>query len=270
MGKFPNIKIFDVTPEELLQRGPFTLHATNGVAVSCVDGVYVLETGEALNLEVKHLALHEKDRYFRYHLRMLLSRAEEATVEMVGDSCYLCNTGCARLTSNISGGDRIASGCCKNCHAFSCGHHAMRDAEVPEYRCIECDPAMLAASARVASPDEIGAPELSSEPASVIDAVAAGCEQWRSGRDPADWAITDIDDFRRRRPGYGDEFFADLERVQVSFTQEFSSLNELPPLPQRLVKLALFVCHRFELGQGAVGRDLSELMRHVEWRYEHA
>lgn len=124
--------------------------------------------------------------------------------------CHGCATGVGLLTVP-KGLPGDALGTCVNCHALACGWHGHRDPNVPEYMCVECDPALLVASssqiARTTGTDHDPPPP---------DALLASFSYHRfDGTDGSWelWIVRSLDHFQDRRPGYGPQFF---ERVRNS------------------------------------------------------
>ena len=182
---------------------------------------------------------------------------------MSGADCEACNAGQPVVAAPI-GAKGHPSGCCLNCHALACDHHGLRDGGVPEYRCVQCDPSLLSASAVVQAQAHPGAGQGITEE---LADVAAGYFRYRTEQfaENRRWVVPTVEQFMERRPGYGEEFFREFYRVEpkplsVEVPSEQSlarSLQALPPESAELLQLALFICLRFEL----VGRGADPVLR---------
>ncbi len=172
-------------------------------------------------------------------------------VAMAGANCHGCVTNIGTLQQPV-GNRQEPFGACRNCSAFACGHHGHRDPHVPEFICVECDPKLLAASAAAIASQAAAAP--------VIQALRAGYHL--SMAPPERWAIASLDDFQRRRPGYGIEVVnrARELRWNVAWVE-----NLVIPRPgQELLMLAGLIARRLRLPEGDLPRPLQGIWRSVE------
>lgn len=179
-------------------------------------------------------------------------------------NCYPCTAKVKLLASGIgTKGDPI--GCCRVCHVLACGHHAHRDASVPEYICVECDPNLLAASAgAMAPPDNPIADELASYylfgPAGRIN------ERWHLFRS--------LDDFWVRRPRYGEQLIGKIQNLHLSSAPwevqdaRAKAALELPSESQALLVAAIVISEIYRLDSSP------KLLKEIEhllpsgWRWE--
>ena len=132
---------------------------------------------------------------------------------MAGTECWACLTAVATLRAGL-GTTGDPSGCCRNCHALACGHHGQRDASVPEFVCVECDPALLAASAAAIAGPAVGPAPGGSGSAAAMTLLR---ELDRTGRahDTAERRegaphFRSLHDFIARRPNYGHDVLGQL------------------------------------------------------------
>jgi len=122
-------------------------------------------------------------------------------------SCYPCTMNAKLLASGVGlAGDSI--GCCRVCHVLACGHHAHRDAKVPQFICVECDPKLLAASAGANLPPD--------------NPLAGELRFYNFQEDfrafAAGYLFRSLEEFIERRPRYGEDFVSRVR--QVHFTSE--------------------------------------------------
>jgi hypothetical protein len=161
-------------------------------------------------------------------------------------SCYSCETKVKHLASGI-GTISNPIGCCHICHVLACGYHAHRDASVPEFICVECDPNLLAASAGMMAPvDSSIAQELASY------YLFSGPPFRETTKDNL---FRSVNDFIERRPRYGDEFLGKLH--QVHFTSQPWEVSEgpgraalqLPEESKDLLAAAVALSHFYNVQQ---------------------
>lgn len=130
---------------------------------------------------------------------------------MSGARCQSCANGIGALAKPVGNKDEPL-GTCRNCHSLACGHHAHRDPNVPEFICVECDPSLLAASAAkiVATRVHLNSP--------LLERLLAG---YHLSALPSEyWAVSSLEDFQRRRPGYSqDIFYIARNRASLNFEQ---------------------------------------------------
>ena len=153
-------------------------------------------------------------------------------------SCQACAANIGRLTSGI-GTLGMGIGACVNCHSVTCGWHGHRDANVPEFICVQCDPSILAASAAFLS----DAPD---------DSIASAARTYFRYPSVGLWLVQSVEEFIERRPGYGVSFFADL---QPRFDSGRSDV------PGQLVAAAIRIISVLEIPDSAAPHSLVELLR---------
>lgn len=56
----------------------------------------------------------------------------------MGSNCFWCASGINGSVPSPVGAQQDALGCCVQCQVFSCGHHAIRDVAMQEYKCYRC------------------------------------------------------------------------------------------------------------------------------------
>jgi hypothetical protein len=219
--------------------------------------------GELENyLECPGLSEGESKRFLQSMLKEI-KRIERESAEakrgrllMSGSDCVACNAKHGVLAAAV-GTKGNPSGCCVNCHAFSCEHHGIRDSSVPEYRCVQCDKNLLCASA-VVQAQTTNSQGITAELAD----VAAGYTRYRTEQlaPSSRWVVRTVDQFIERRPAYGEEFLSQFYRANPRLNPQKEpshesiawSLQWLPTESAKLVRLALFICREFELvGLGA-------------------
>jgi hypothetical protein len=139
--------------EELFAAGGLSISARDILSVAKrADGSYGYSPGETLTgLHTWMLAVHGSP--FNRELRMMLQGAAQGAAtrtggSMTGTDCQACLAGEPTMGAP-KGTKGQPSGACRNCSAFICEHHGQRDAGVPEFRCVQCDPKLLKASAVV-------------------------------------------------------------------------------------------------------------------------
>lgn len=108
-------------------------------------------------------------------------------------TCEACAAGIGTMPNPI-GDHGEGIGTCMNCHSHACGDHGHRDANVPEFICVECDPSLLVASAAVLGRDQ-GLPT----PAS-LDAAARTYHRYPES---GPWVVRSVEEWQTRHGGYG-------------------------------------------------------------------
>jgi hypothetical protein len=108
--------------------------------------------------------------------------------------CYWCKVGKSYIPIAVGSTDNPI-GCCENCYVFACGHHAQRDPKKQVFQCLDCDPKMLTASAQALVDAEGDTPGVETARVGRVTLIYDG--------DDGDY-FTSFDDFRIRRPGYGE------------------------------------------------------------------
>lgn len=157
--------------------------------------------------------------------------------------CHSCVTGQGTISGSIGQTDEPFA-TCRTCGIFSCGHHGYRDKSVPAFICVQCDPALVTASAGYA-------PSGSSD-----------------GRFPPGLLFESLEEFKRRRPGYGDDVFASIDSAITAITAwndpRWWSLDRppsnLPPEKLRLLVAAGVLLRKITPDQ-ATGNDAPLLYR---------
>ena len=149
---------------------------------------------------------------------------------MSGTGCHACLTGVKTLVLGVgSAGEPL--GCCRRCHALACGYHAHRDAGIPEYICVECDPNLLAASAGAGAPpdnplrDELVSYYFPPEYGSFLQSS----RPFRS-----------LEDFLERRPGYGGQWVGKVRNLVLDpWKANDTRMRAVVELPQRSKELLM-------------------------------
>jgi hypothetical protein len=152
---------------------------------------------------------------------------------MTGTDCQACLAGEPTMGAP-KGTKGQPSGACRNCSAFICEHHGQRDAGVPEFRCVQCDPKLLKASAVVIAQGTAGPDSATPQ----LRTAALGYQEYRTRPDaPAHWAIQSVEDFWARRSAYGPDLmheFADTRLTTADGTDPESAATQglLAGLPE--------------------------------------
>jgi len=124
--------------------------------------------------------------------------------------CYCCKTSSKQLPSGVGiAGTPLAA--CKRCGSFSCGCHGHRDASVPEFVCVLCDPSLLTSSA-LQLDDSSAAP-------SIITTIGIRTV-WRYPEFPFD----SLEDFIARRPLYGAKLHRSMRNARIDFSKAANDL----------------------------------------------
>jgi len=164
-----------------------------------------------------------------------------------GAACQACAAKISALPKP-SGNINEPLGTCQNCHSLTCGHHGHRDPNVPEFMCVECDPNLLAASAVLKTTAD-----------DFTRSVLAG---YHLASLPSDiWRVKDLADFLRRRPGYGEEFFVGISRVDryLSPTRLAGLFQDVPATNVELLGAAVLILRRLELPLERLPRHLVQI-----------
>lgn len=110
----------------------------------------------------------------------------------VRTTCQACVAGFGVVQRPI--GDRgEAIGTCANCHSHACGYHGHRDANVPEFICVECDPSLLVASAAMLVRRGGG------QPSPGLDAAARTYHRYPT---EGSWVVASVEEWAGRRATY--------------------------------------------------------------------
>ena len=176
---------------------------------------------------------------------------------MVSANCQACMVGIRKLPQGV-GNPSEPLGSCRSCHSLTCGHHGHRDPNVPEFICVECDPSLLAASAAT----------MTTTRSAALDRVLAG---YHLHHLPAEtWRIESLDDFVRRRPGYGQDFFDEVRQRTTRFGQSWADTNlreafsSLPLTAKELLVAAGLIIERF-LAERPVAELLGQIRESLGW-----
>ena len=122
--------------------------------------------------------------------------------------CQACEAGIGVLPHG-TGTKGNPFGVCSNCDSMTCGHHGHRDAHVPEFMCVECDPKLLAASAAVVAG---GTVVTQKQGGTDLQTMLGG---YRKHALPEDvWVVRSPSEFLQRRPGYDRGLLAEVESRQ--------------------------------------------------------
>jgi len=151
----------------------------------------------------------------------------------MSSECYWCIDG-KPAYGNQQGtmGDPFA--CCHRCNVFCCGHHGQRDDAAQKFYCFDCDKTILIVSA-------INAANLTQEN---VGEITKRSERIK----PADFLedlFKSIDEFLRRKPGYGN-YFEHLDESYIDYnnwTDEYlkNIFRKFPPKAQKLLVAAAII-----------------------------
>lgn len=174
---------------------------------------------------------------------------------MAGTDCHACVLKVAYL-SNPLGSSNEPLGVCKNCFSLCCGHHGHRDPNVPEYVCVECDPAILQASAAaLAIPGRTD----------ILTLQEMKDRYYRSFQGDETWVFKSINDFANRRPGYRDDIFTEAQAMRFPWNQLPQDLSlaiqQIPEEGRELLLAALLITVRYEFKENQVDRILRSMRR---------
>jgi hypothetical protein len=190
---------------------------------------------------------------------------------MSGAQCQACVVKVAALPVPV-GTVSEPFGVCNNCQCLTCGHHGHRDTNVPECMCVQCDKTLLVASAAMASTTTSGTTGGQGSAAQTLTAP------YHLSTLPTDiWRVHNLADFQRRRPGYGEEFFARVRRssIRVGTLHEHPALREAFAEPtnetQQLLIAASLISRDFRSREERRPETLPEHLQvldtaiHVTW-----
>lgn len=174
-------------------------------------------------------------------------------------NCYACLVTNQTL-QQPKGSLNEAIGCCRNCNSLICGHHGHRDPNVPEFICVLCDPSLLVASAVT-----LGAPN---------NKKLANLKNLYHSQDiPKElWIINSLEDFERRRPNYGKDFFEHVSKmaivkINIDFfmSEELQLIKTIIKKKTQLIAAAFHIIETFQISEDIVPGPIIDIFKYITW-----
>lgn len=152
----------------------------------------------------------------------------------MSSQCYWCIAGKPAYGSLLGTmGDPFA--CCYKCNIFCCGHHGQRDHGAQKFFCFDCDKTILIASAVKLAKLEPG----------TINQIASRSERFHPADVLLDFLFRSIEEFLRRKPGYGN-YFEGLDESYIDYNNWpdiflSNTLRQFPAAAQKLLVAAAYI-----------------------------